>query len=86
MRVDLYLKLMGITKTRMAAKHLCDLGKVWLAGKTLKPSHLLAGGEALEIHLPFKEIKLTVLQLPEGKALSKQDRPQFGTVETLREF
>lgn len=86
MRVDLYLKLLGITKTRMAAKHLCDLGKVLLSGKILKPSHLLAGGEVLEIHLPFKELKLTVLQLPECKSLSKQDRSQFGTVETLREI
>jgi ribosomal 50S subunit-recycling heat shock protein len=84
--VDLYLKLMGVTKTRMAAKHLCDLGKVFLSSKPLKPSHLLAGGEVLEIHLPFKEIKLTVLQLPTGKSLSKQDRLQFGTLETLREF
>jgi ribosomal 50S subunit-recycling heat shock protein len=74
LRVDLYLKLMGVTKTRMAAKHLCDLGKVLLSGKTLKPSRELEGGERLEIYLP-----------PE-KSLSKQDRPQYGLLETLREF
>ena len=77
---------MGVAKTRMGTKHLCDLGKVLLSGKTLKPSHILEGGEVLEIHLPFKEIRLTVLQLPSGNSLSKADRALYGTIETLREF
>ena len=77
---------MGVTKTRMEAKHLCDLGKVLLSGKTLKPSHGLEGGERLEIYVPFKEIALTVLALPPEKSLSKQDRSQYGLLETLREF
>jgi len=85
MRVDFYLKLMGVAKTRMGTKHLCDLGKVFLSGKPLKPSHDLVGGEVLDIHLPFKEMRLTVLQIPPQKSLAKQDRAQYGLLELIRE-
>lgn len=86
MRVDLYLKLMGIAKTRMGTKHLCDLGKVILASKPIKPSHILEGGEVLDVFLPFKEIRVTVLQIPEEKSVSKQSRPLYGLVEVTKEF
>jgi ribosomal 50S subunit-recycling heat shock protein len=52
MRVDLYLKLMGVTKTRMLAKRLCDQGKVFLGGKAIKPSQEVLAGETLELFLP----------------------------------
>ena len=85
MRVDLFLKLMGVTKTRMAAKRLCDTGKVLLSGKGLKPSHELEGGEILLINLPFKETKLKVLAIPTAKSVAKSDRSQFFRVESSQE-
>ena len=86
LRIDLYLKLIGISKTRMAAKRLCDTGKIFLNGKTLKPSHELAGGEVLEVILPFKETKLQVTALPSSKSVSKQDRVQFFTLLSVKEM
>jgi ribosomal 50S subunit-recycling heat shock protein len=81
LRTDLFLKLAGIAKTRMAAKRLCDSGKVLLAGKTLKPSHELEGGEDLSIDLPFKRLRLQVLGIPPGKSVPRKDRTRFAGIE-----
>jgi ribosomal 50S subunit-recycling heat shock protein len=77
---------MGITKTRMSAKHLCDLGKVTLNSKTLKPSGDLEGGEILGVVLPQKEIQLKVLQIPPGKSVAKQDRTLYCLIESTLEL
>jgi ribosomal 50S subunit-recycling heat shock protein len=83
LRVDLYLKLMGITKTRMAAKRLCDSGRVSLEGKALKPSEDLKGGEMLLIFLPLKEVRLTVVGIPPGKSVAKSDRRLYVSIATV---
>ncbi len=81
MRIDLFLKLIGLAKTRMGAKRLCDLGKVLLGSQTLKPSHETVVGETLEIVLPKKKVQIKVRAIPAGKSVSKQDRPLY--FETL---
>ena len=85
LRVDLFLKLMGITKTRMAAKRLCDKGMVQSSGRTLKPSHEVAAGETLELKNPFQEMNLKVLEIPSGKSVAKTDRARFFQIESTRE-
>lgn len=77
---------MGVTKTRMAAKRLCDTGKVVLSGKALKPSHELEGGEILGVLLPFKELTLRVLELPSGKSVAKADRFRYCSTITVKEL
>jgi ribosomal 50S subunit-recycling heat shock protein len=86
MRVDLYLKLMGITKTRMLAKRLCDQGKVFLRNKALKPSQEVLAGDILELFLPQKEVKLTVIEIPALKSVAKSERDRFGSAVTIREI
>ena len=86
MRVDLYLKLMGVTKTRMLAKRLCDQGKVFLGGKAIKPSQEVLAGETLELFLPQKELKLKIAEIPILKSVAKSERAQFGSVEIIREI
>ena len=78
MRVDLYLKLMGITKTRMLAKRLCDQGKILLENKVLKPSQEVLAGETIHIFLSQKEIKLKIIEIP-----SLEIRGQIGTLPIL---
>jgi ribosomal 50S subunit-recycling heat shock protein len=86
LRVDLYLKLIGIVKTRMAGKRLCDMGKILLEGKTLKPSHELQAGEILGIFLPFREMRIQVLALPETKSVAKHQRTQFFTLLSQKDM
>lgn len=77
MRVDPFLKLMGITKTRMAAKRFCDNGRVTYGPHALKPSFELQCGEELLIRLPIREIRLKVVALPREKSVAKANRPKF---------
>jgi len=77
MRVDLFLKLMGVTKTRMAAKRLCDMGKVLLLDKPLKPSHEVIPNDIVDVFLPQKEIQIKVLETPSSSSVAKRDRHQF---------
>ena len=77
MRVDLFLKLMGLAKTRMGVKRLLDQNKILLNNKPLKPSHELVGGEVLDIHLPFKHVQGKVLAIPGGKSVAKRERLGF---------
>jgi len=77
---------MGITKTRMGAKRLCDKEKVVLEGKGLKPSHELEGGETLKVLLPFKEMALKVLELPTVKSVAKADRSRYCLVLSVKEL
>jgi ribosomal 50S subunit-recycling heat shock protein len=86
MRIDLYLKLMGVVKTRMLAKRLCDQGKVFLGGKAIKPSREILAGETLEIFLPQKELKLKITEIPALKSVAKSERIQFGSIEIIREI
>jgi len=86
MRVDLFLKLMGITKTRMAAKRLCDGGWVLHGSNPLKPSFELQGGEDLLVKLPMREMMFRVAALPPGKSVSKPDRAKFLEVLSITEI
>lgn len=86
MRIDLFLKLTGLTKTRMTAKRLCEGQKVLLHGLPVKPSQEIIGGEALQILFPQKEVKVRVLGIPPEKSLAKRDRHEFVAVETKEIF
>ncbi len=83
--MDLFLKLIGITKTRMTAKRLCDSGKVQLGQKPLKPSHEILGGEILDLFLPQKSLQIKILEVPAGKSVSKKDRRNFYTLLSSRD-
>ena len=85
MRVDLYLKLMGVFKTRMAAKRLCDSCGVQQGGRSLKPSQEILAGQTLELSLPQKVLRLVVLEVPSDKSVAKADRARYASLETLQE-
>lgn len=77
---------MGVTKTRMGAKRLCDKGMILLNRETVKPSHEVIPGDSLEILLPQKETRLKVLRIPDGKSVAKKDRLEFMELESVREL
>jgi ribosomal 50S subunit-recycling heat shock protein len=83
MRVDLFLKLMGFSKTRMAAKRLCDDRRVLLIDQAVKPSLELSGGEELTLFFSQKILKAKVLGIPSLKSVSKKERPLYVSVEEV---
>jgi len=76
---------MGLFKTRMAAKRLCDAGGVLRSGIALKPSQEILAGQTLELSLPQKVLRLRILEVPSGKSVPRQDRVRYASLETLEE-
>jgi ribosome-associated heat shock protein Hsp15 len=77
MRIDLFLKLMGIAKTRMIAKRMCEKTQVLLEGKPIKPSQEVKVGEMLEILIPEREGRIQILEIPQTNSVAKNDRVKF---------
>jgi ribosomal 50S subunit-recycling heat shock protein len=77
MRIDLFLKLMGIAKTRMIAKRMCEKAQVLLEGKPVKPSAEIKAGEVLEILIPEREGRIQILEIPQTNSVAKHDREKF---------
>lgn len=86
MRVDLFLKLMGLVKTRMAAKRLCEAGKVTVDAKPAEPSTELPVGATIRVELPFKRVQGQVLGLPASRSVSKKDRALYFQVDSIEEY
>jgi len=79
LRADLFLKLVGVAKTRMAAKRMCEAGLVLREGRPLKPSDSLLPGQALDLAIPEREGCLRVLALPTGKSVARKDRSLYAS-------
>ncbi len=77
MRIDKYLKLIGIIPSRTYSKMACDRGYVKVGGKTVKASHHVKEGEEIEIDLPDRYIKLRVTKVPQKKNLKKSEREEY---------
>ncbi len=87
MRLDLYLKLTGVAKTRSLAARLVTGGYLQAvnspgvtAGR-LKPSHEVQVGERYLVERAAGADHLEVLAIPEGKSLAKKDRALYLKVE-----
>lgn len=88
MRLDLFLKLTGVAKTRSQAARLVTLGRLLRVppppGGRLKPSHEVSVGERYRIERAAGSDALEVLAVPEGQNLPKKDRPLYLKVDKER--
>lgn len=64
MRIDKYLKVSRLIKRRTVAAEACDAGKIYVNGRSVKPSCVLKIGDEVEIRLG-QPIKLVVRSLNE---------------------
>jgi ribosome-associated heat shock protein Hsp15 len=66
MRLDLWLDVACLFKTRSEAQKACRLGKISVGGQTAKPHRDVKPGEEIEIGRPFgRRQKLVVIGLAE---------------------
>ena len=78
MRIDIYLKLMGIFRTRSVAARACKGGYISVSNSAIKPSYSVNMGDRLEIVKPdASRIMLEVLKIPTGKQVSRKDRQDY---------
>lgn len=73
MRIDLFLKLSRLAKSRSEAQKLCDNGRVKIDGIAIKSAKELRGGETLEIEYNDRLKQIKVLRLPDKKQISRTE-------------
>lgn len=67
MRLDTYLTLVRLVKTRSLAKALIDAGRVSKAGHKLKAGCVVHVGDEFVIHYDTRYLDVRVLGVPEGR-------------------
>jgi len=78
LRIDIYLKLMGVFKTRSIAGKACKGGYVSMADKKVKSSYTVSGGNLFEIVKPDGgRIALEVIGIPSSGQVSRKDRQDY---------
>jgi len=77
-RIDVYLKLMGIFKTRSIAGKACKAGCISIDDGAVRSSHSVQKGEMFEIVKPDgSRLSIEVLKIPSGKQVSRKDRQNY---------
>ncbi len=76
MRLDKYLKNVGIVKRRTLAKRLSDEGNVQIGGSTAKPSTVVHPGDRIRVQIGMQIAEYEVLELSE-RAVPKSERDRY---------
>ena len=84
MRLDKFLQLVRLIKSRRYAKEACDRGYVFLNGRQAKPSAQVKPGDRIVLDLPKGLLEVEVLKIPKTKTVSKEEAKELCRV--LREI
>ncbi|HCA46347.1 MAG TPA: RNA-binding protein [Armatimonadetes bacterium] len=76
MRLDKYLKNVGIVKRRTLAKRLSDEGNVRVNGSIAKPSSDVKPGDRIRLQIGMQTAEYEVLELSE-RAVPKSEREGY---------
>lgn len=78
MRIDIYLKLIGIFKTRTIANKACKAGYVSISEKKVNSSKEIHEGDILGVVKPDGSVlTIEVLKIPSMKQVSRKDRQEY---------
>ena len=72
MRIDEFLKVSRLLRSRSLSKRACDLGFVKLDGKAAKASREVAVGQKIVLDLPIRYLEAEVVALPGTRNVSKK--------------
>ena len=86
MRLDKFLKVSRIIKSRTVANEACDLDRLSVNGKPAKPSKELKEGDVIAIRFGDKEAKFRVLRVPEGNVSKSGSSELYEVVEDSDEI
>ena len=67
LRLDTYLTLARLTRTRSLAKALVDGGRVARSGSILKAAHEVRPDDVLEIHYDTRYLRVRVVAIPQQR-------------------
>ena len=73
MRVDKFLKVSRVIKSRTVANDAADTGRVFVNGKQVKPSYEVKVGDVVEIKFGDKMSKFEIIKIPtvQGKDMGE---------------
>jgi ribosomal 50S subunit-recycling heat shock protein len=75
MRIDVFLKLSGLLKTRSVAGKACSGGFVLLNGATARPSAGVSPGDVIELTRPDGTmVRALVRAIPVSRQVSRKER------------
>lgn len=81
MRVDVFLKLTGIFKTRSAAGRAASAGYVSIGGRKLKSSHNVSPGQVIDIVRPDgRSLSIEVSAIPEDRQVPRKERDKYFSI------
>jgi ribosomal 50S subunit-recycling heat shock protein len=81
LRLDVFLKRVGLCKQRTLAKALCDGGRVRLDGGVARAGKEVAPGRTLEIELKRETLKIEITDLPERNYRKKDGEAFYRMIE-----
>jgi ribosomal 50S subunit-recycling heat shock protein len=64
-RLDLFLKKVGLVRQRTRAKEICDRGRVTVNGSSAKPSRDVHPGAEIVLDIRDSTLEIEVLSLPD---------------------
>lgn len=73
MRLDMFLKISRLSRTRTDANRMCSLGRVLVNGLAAKASKIVAEGEEITISSEGSHRKFLVIKVPGNKQVSKAE-------------
>ena len=81
MRLDVFLKRVGLCKQRTLAKGLCDRGRVRMDGGLAQAGREVTPGRNLEIELGREILKIEVTGLPEKNYRTRDGEAFYRVIE-----
>jgi len=75
-RLDVFLKQVGLVKQRSRAKEICDGGAVWVEGKKAKAGKEIDRGLTVTVELKDEILELKIIDLP-GRSYRRKDGENF---------
>jgi len=80
LRLDVFLKRVGLVKQRTQARQVCDLGRVTVDGNKAKAGREIDVGRVLGLDLPREFIEMNVLGLPDRNFKRQQGEAFYRVV------
>jgi ribosomal 50S subunit-recycling heat shock protein len=80
-RLDVFLKRVGLVKQRSRAKEICDEGSVSVDGRVAKAGKEVEPGRVVEVDLETERLRIEVLGLPERNYRKEQGGAFYRTIE-----
>jgi ribosomal 50S subunit-recycling heat shock protein len=81
LRLDVFLKRVGLCKQRTLAKELCERGRVRMDGGRARAAKEVAAGRTLEIEFDREILKVIITGLPDRNFRRKDGEAFYRVIE-----